>query len=68
MGMKNLSYFTFVIDQSNYGQVEIVRDKLNELILPRRSEFKFDINCDTFLWVNINWTLIVKLFWLNLKN
>ena len=51
MGMKNLSYLTFVpyYDRSNYGQVEIVRDKVNELILPRRSEFKFDINCDTFL-------------------
>ncbi len=51
MGMKYLSYLQFVphYDRSNYGQLEIVRDKVNELILPRRSEFKLDIDWDTFM-------------------
>ena len=42
METKNLSYLCFY-DRSNDGQLEILRDKVNELILPRRPNFKFDI-------------------------
>ena len=42
METKNLSYLCFY-DRSNDGQLEILREKVNELILPRRPNFKFDI-------------------------
>ena len=50
MKMKHLSYlhipphfdpFSFYC---NYGQLEILRDKVNEMILPQRPNFKFDIS------------------------
>ena len=50
MEMKHLSYLhipphfdPFSLD-SNRGQLEILRDKVNEMILPRRPNFKFDIS------------------------
>jgi hypothetical protein len=45
MAMKHLSHLHIVpgYDHSN-GQLEILRDKVNELILPRRPNFKFDIS------------------------
>ncbi len=46
MTMKHLSHLHIVpsYDRSNYGQLEILRDKINELILPQRPNFKFDIS------------------------
>jgi hypothetical protein len=46
MEMKQLSYLHIVPkhDRSNDGQLKILRDKVNELILPRRPNFKFDIS------------------------
>jgi hypothetical protein len=45
MAMKNLSYLHIApyYDASNYGQLEILRDKVNQFILPHRPNFKFDI-------------------------
>ncbi len=44
MGMKQLSYLHIASnDRSNDGPLEILRDEVNELILPRRPNFKFDI-------------------------
>ena len=50
MEMKHLSYLhipphfdPFSLD-SNRGQLEILRDKVNEMILPQRPNFKFDIS------------------------
>ena len=50
MKMKHLSYLhipphfnPFSLD-SNGGQLEILRDKVNEMILPQRPNFKFDIS------------------------
>ena len=50
MEMKHLSYLhipphfnPFSLD-SNGGQLEILRDKVNEMILPQRPNFKFDIS------------------------
>jgi hypothetical protein len=50
MGMKHLSHLEIVTNHnhSNSGQLKILRDKVNKLILPRRSDFKFDINHDIF--------------------
>jgi hypothetical protein len=47
LGMKNLSYLHIALhfDRSNSGQLEILRDKVNESILPLRPNFKFEI-CD----------------------
>ena len=48
MGMKHLSYLHIVphfYGRSNDNQLKILRDKVNELILPRRPNFKFDISC-----------------------
>jgi hypothetical protein len=55
MEMKHLSYlhivspwrYDFVLekyDHTNFGQREILRDKVHEFILPRRPNFKFDIS------------------------
>ncbi len=46
MGMKHLSYLHIVhgYDRSNCDELEILRDKVNELILPRRPNFTFDIS------------------------
>ena len=46
MEMKHLSHLHIApeFDSSNYGKLEILRDKVNELILPRRPNFKFDIS------------------------
>ena len=45
MEMEHLSHLhvTPRYDRSNYGQLEILRDKVNELISPQRPNFKFDI-------------------------
>jgi hypothetical protein len=48
MGMKHLQYLHInaasrFYDRSNDDQLEILRDKVNELILPRRPNFKFSI-------------------------
>jgi hypothetical protein len=50
MGMKYLSYLEFDpnYDRFNYGELELLRDKVNELILPRRPEFKLDICSNTY--------------------
>ena len=55
LGMKHLSHLEIVTnhDHSNYGQLKILRDKVNKLTLPRRSDFKFDINCDNCHTFNI---------------
>ena len=48
MAMKHLSYLHIVplfYGRSNDNQLKILRDKVNELILPRRPNFKFDISC-----------------------
>jgi hypothetical protein len=45
--MKHLSQLHIIPpfnDRSIDGQLEILRDKVNELILPRRPNFKFDIS------------------------
>ncbi len=46
MRMKHLSHLHIFpySDSSNYGQLESLRDKVNEMILPRRPNFKFDIS------------------------
>jgi hypothetical protein len=55
MEMKHLSYlhidppgeYDFVLekyDHTNFGLMEILRDKVHEFILPRRPNFKFDIS------------------------
>ena len=46
MAMKNLSYLHIAsaYDYSNYGQLEILRNKVNELISPLRPNFKFEIS------------------------
>jgi hypothetical protein len=46
MEMKHLTHFHIVpdYDRSNYGQLKILREKVNEFILPRRPNFKFDIS------------------------
>jgi hypothetical protein len=45
MEMKHLSHLHIVPQNKyNYAQLEILRDKVNELILPRRPYFKFDIS------------------------
>jgi hypothetical protein len=48
MAMKHLSHLHIVpdYDGSNYGQLEILRDEVNELILPLRPNFKFDVSID----------------------
>ncbi len=48
MGMKHLSHLQIVpnYDRSKYDQLAILRNKVNELILPRRSNFKFDVYFD----------------------
>ena len=47
LGMKNLSYLHIALhfDRSNSGQLEVLRDKVNESVLPLRPNFKFEI-CD----------------------
>ena len=46
MALKHLSYLHIAPDYhySKCGQLEILRDKVNELILPLRPNFKFDIS------------------------
>ena len=46
MGMKHLSHLHIGpdYDDANYGQLEMLRGKVNEMILPRRPNFKFDIS------------------------
>ena len=46
IGMKHLSHLRIVphYDDANYGQLEILSDQVNEFILPRRPNFKFDIS------------------------
>jgi hypothetical protein len=46
MGMKHLTHLNIVsyYDRSNYGQLNFLRDKVNEMILPRRPNFKFNIS------------------------
>ena len=46
MEMKHLSYLHIAphFDDPNGGQLEILRDKVNEMILPQRPNFKFDIS------------------------
>jgi hypothetical protein len=48
LGMKHLSYLHIAPDYDcpNHGQLEMLRDKVNELILPRRPNFKFNISDD----------------------
>ena len=45
MTMKHFSHLHIVpdYDDCNHGQLEILRDQVNELILPLRPNFKFDI-------------------------
>jgi hypothetical protein len=47
MGMKRLSDLHIApnYDHSNYGQLQILSDQVNELILPRHTNFNFDISC-----------------------
>ena len=46
MTMKHFSHLHIVpdYDDCNYGQLEILRDQVNEMILPLRPNFKFDIS------------------------
>ena len=46
MGMKHLSHLHIGpdYDDANYGQLEMLRGKVNEMILPRRPNFNFDIS------------------------
>ena len=46
MGMKHLSHLHIApdYDDANYGQLEMLRGKVNEMILPRRPNFNFDIS------------------------
>jgi len=46
MGMKNLSHLHIApnYEHTNFDQLEMLRDKVNELILPRRPNFKFHIS------------------------
>ena len=46
MEMKHLSNLHIApeFDRSNYDQLKILSDKVNELILPRRPNFKFDFS------------------------
>jgi hypothetical protein len=48
LGMKHLSHLHIASYYDDGGQLEIVRDKVNELILPRRPNFKFDISCSDY--------------------
>jgi len=43
MEMKHLSCLNIAPGYDDDGQMEILRDKVNELILPRRPNFKFSI-------------------------
>jgi hypothetical protein len=46
--MKHLSHLHIAphrYPSTGYGQLEILRDKVNEFILPRRPNFTFDISC-----------------------
>jgi hypothetical protein len=43
MQMKHLSHLHITIHYGDAGQRKILRDKVKELILPRRLNFKFDI-------------------------
>jgi hypothetical protein len=44
MEMEHLSYLHIVSHYDNNGQLEMLRDKVNEWILPRRPNFKFVIS------------------------
>ncbi len=44
MEMKHLSHLHIVLDYDDDGQLETLFDKVNELILPLRPNFKFDIS------------------------
>jgi hypothetical protein len=46
MEMKRLSYLHIAPEYGHGGQLEILRDKVNEFILPRRPNFKFVITDD----------------------
>ena len=46
MEMKHLSCLNIAPGYDDDGQMEILRDKVNELILPRRPDFKFEIPND----------------------
>jgi hypothetical protein len=45
MKTKQLSFLSIRLFVSNDGQLETLRDKVNELILPRRPNFQFDVSC-----------------------
>jgi hypothetical protein len=44
MKMEHLSYLHIAPQHDHKGQLEILRDKVNKLILPLRPNFKFDIS------------------------
>jgi len=46
MEMEHLSHLHIApnYDRSNYGKLKMLRDKVNEFILPRRPNFVFDIS------------------------
>ena len=46
MEMEHLSHLHIApnCDRSNCGQLKVLRDQVNELILPRRPNFQFDIS------------------------
>ncbi len=53
MEMKHLSYLNIAPGYDDDGQLKILRDKVNELILPRRPNFKFyildDLNSENYV-------------------
>jgi hypothetical protein len=50
MGMEHLSYLHILPerDGSNDGLLRILREKVNELVLPQRPNFQFDISLNSF--------------------
>jgi len=51
MSMNDLSYLHIVphhYDPSHYGKLKNLRDQVNQLILPRRPNFKFDISSSDY--------------------
>jgi len=51
LGMKQLTHLHIFpkYDLSNSGQLKVLRDEINELILPRRPNFTFDISLVYYL-------------------
>lgn len=47
MGMEHLTHLHLApkCNRSNCGQLEYLRGKINECVLPRRHHFKFDLSC-----------------------